>query len=155
MQAIAYQTALPISDPHALQDVTLPDPTPGPHDLLVEVPAIAVKPVDTKGRASTKAEPGGWKVLGWGAVGEVRAVGSAVTLFQPGQRVWYAGAINRPGATAQLHLVDESIAAVAPTSLADADAAALPLTAITAWELLFDRLGIARDTAAKGDSLLV
>jgi len=81
MQAIAYQNALPISDPRALQDVTLPDPTPGPHDLLVEVRAIAVNPVDTKVRASASAEPGGWKVLGWDAVGTVRAVGSAVTLF--------------------------------------------------------------------------
>ena len=155
MQAIAYQNALPISDPRALQDVTLSDPTPGPHDLLVEVRAIAVNPVDTKVRASTSAEPGGWKLLGWDAVGTVRAVGSAVTLFQPGQRVWYAGAINRPGANAELHLVDERIAALAPTSLTDADAAALPLTAITAWELLFDRLGIARDTAPSNESLLV
>lgn len=155
MQAVAYQHSLPIADPLSLQDVTLPDPTPGPHDLLVEVRAIAVNPVDTKMRMRAAPAPGAWNVLGWDAVGTVRAVGSAVTLFKPGERVWYAGAIDRPGANAQLHLVDERIAARAPGTLSDADAAALPLTAITAWELLFDRLGIARDTGLSQDTLLV
>ena len=114
MKAIAYQQALPITDALALQDVTLPAPQPGPHDLLVDVQAIAVNPVDTKVRASTSAEPGQWKVLGWDAVGLVREVGAQVRLFRPGDRVWYAGAINRPGANAQQHVVDERIAAHAP-----------------------------------------
>lgn len=155
MKAIAYQKALPISDPQSLQDVELPAPQPGPRDLLVDVRAIAVNPVDTKVRAGVSAEPGQWKVLGWDAVGTVSAIGSQVTLFKPGDRVWYAGAINRAGANAEQHVVDERIAAHAPSSLADADAAALPLTAITAWEMLFHRLDVARGAASKGQSLLI
>ncbi|ALT78828.1 zinc-binding alcohol dehydrogenase family protein [Paucibacter sp. KCTC 42545] len=156
MKAIAYQQALPINDPLALQDVTLPAPEPGPRDLLVEVKAIAVNPVDTKVRAGVSPEPGQWKVLGWDAVGIVRSVGAQVSLFKPGDRVWYAGAIHRAGANAELHVVDERIAALAPQSLPDAQAAALPLTAITAWELLFQRLGVPQaETAARGQSLLI
>ncbi|MEL4177260.1 zinc-binding alcohol dehydrogenase family protein [Roseateles sp. PN1] len=156
MKAIAYQQALPINDPLALQDVTLPAPEPGPRDLLVEVKAIAVNPVDTKVRAGVSPEPGQWKVLGWDAVGIVRSVGAQVSLFKPGDRVWYAGAIHRAGANAELHVVDERIAALAPQSLADAQAAALPLTAITAWELLFQRLGVPQgEAAARGQSLLI
>lgn len=142
MKAVAYQTALPLSHPDALQDVDLPAPQPGPRDLLVDVSAIAVNPVDTKVRAGVNAEPGQWKVLGWDAVGVVQAVGAQVSMFKPGDRVWYAGAIHRTGANAQLHVVDERIAALAPSSLVDDDAAAMPLTAITAWEMLFHRLGI-------------
>jgi len=156
MKAIAYQQALPINDPLALQDVTLPAPEPSPRDLLVEVKAIAVNPVDTKVRAGVSPEPGQWKVLGWDAVGIVRSVGAQVSLFKPGDRVWYAGAIHRAGANAELHVVDERIAALAPQSLPDAQAAALPLTAITAWELLFQRLGVPQgETAARGHSLLI
>jgi len=155
VKAIAYQKALPINDPLALQDVDLPAPQPGPRDLLVAVKAIAVNPVDTKIRAGVSPEPGQWKVLGWDAVGIVQAVGEQVTLFKPGDRVWYAGAIHRAGANAELHVVDERIAALAPQSLSDAEAAALPLTAITAWELLFQRLGVLRGEAAKGQSLLI
>lgn len=155
MKAVAYQQALPITDPLSLQDVDLPEPTPGPRDLLVEVKAIAVNPVDTKMRLRSVPAEGQWSVLGWDAVGTVRAVGAQVTMFKPGDRVWYAGAINRPGANAQLHLVDERIAALAPTSLSDADAAALPLTAVTEWEMLFDRLRVPRDTAQTGDAVLV
>ncbi len=155
MKAIAYQTASPINEAHALQDVDLPAPTPRARDLLVDVQAIAVNPVDTKIRAGVNAEPGQWKVLGWDTVGTVRAVGSEVSLFKPGDRVWYAGAINRAGSNAQQHVVDERIAALAPRSLADADAAALPLTAITAWEMLFHRLGVARGDASKGQSILI
>nr|WP_295079088.1 zinc-binding alcohol dehydrogenase family protein [uncultured Roseateles sp.] len=157
MKAIAYQQALPINDPLALQDVTLPAPEPGPRDLLVEVKAIAVNPVDTKVRAGVSPEPGQWNVLGWDAVGIVRSVGAQVSLFKPGDRVWYAGAIHRAGANAELHVVDERIAALAPQSLPDAQAAALPLTAITAWELLFQRLGVPQgeEAAARGQSLLI
>ena len=155
MKAIAYQAALPIADPLSLQDVELPAPQPGPHDLLVDVRAIAVNPVDTKVRAGVSADAGQWKVLGWDAVGTVRAVGSAVSLFKVGDRVWYAGAIHRAGANAEQHLVDERIAALAPASLSDAEAAAMPLTTITAWELLFDRLGVVRGEASQGRSLLI
>ena len=160
MKAIAYQHALPITDPLALQDVDLPAPQPGPRDLLVEVQAVAVNPVDTKVRKGSVPPAGEWKVLGWDAVGTVRAVGAQVTLFQAGDRVWYAGAINRAGSNAELHLVDERIAALAPRTLDNAAAAAMPLTAITAWEMLFDRLGVARresanSAAERGRSLLV
>ncbi|MFM7332341.1 MAG: zinc-binding alcohol dehydrogenase family protein [Brachymonas sp.] len=152
MKAIAYQTAAPITQSNALQDVELAMPQAGPHDLLVDVKAVAVNPVDTKIRAGVNAEPGQWKVLGWDAVSIVRAVGEKVTLFKPGDRVWYAGAINRSGTNAEQHLVDERIAALAPSKLTDADAAALPLTAITAWEMLFDRLGVPQGEAAKAQN---
>lgn len=155
MKAVAYLKNLPITDPEALQDTELPDPEPQAHDLLVDVRAVAVNPVDTKIRAGVAPEPGRWKVLGWDAVGTVRAVGAAVTGFRPGDRVWYAGAIQRAGANSEQHLVDERIAALAPTSLDDAQAAALPLTAITAWEMLFDRLRVPRGTDANGQVLLV
>jgi zinc-binding alcohol dehydrogenase family protein len=152
MKAIAYQNPLPIADPLSLQDVDLPEPQPGARDLLVQVGAIAVNPVDTKMRMRSSPAAGQWAVLGWDAAGTVRAVGPQVSLFKPGDRVWYAGAIHRPGANSELHLVDERIAALAPRSLSDAEAAALPLTAITAWEMLFDRLCVPRDA---NDALLV
>jgi zinc-binding alcohol dehydrogenase family protein len=155
MKAVAYQHALPVTDPLSLQDVELPEPTPGPRDLLVAVQAIAVNPVDAKMRMRSTPAAGQWAVLGWDAVGTVRAVGDQVSIFKPGDRVWYAGAINRPGANSELHLVDERIAALAPRTLSDAEAAALPLTAITAWEMLFDRLRVPRGDASAGDSLLV
>ncbi len=154
MKVIAYQNSLPIDDPLALQDVDLPEPTPGARDLLVEVHAVAVNPVDVKIRVRAAPPAGEWKVLGWDAVGVVRAVGAEVRQFKAGDRVWYAGAINRSGSNAQLHLVDERIAALAPKSLDDAAAAAMPLTAITAWEMLFDRLGVARG-GGEGQSILV
>jgi zinc-binding alcohol dehydrogenase family protein len=155
MKAIAYQAALPVTDALSLQDVDLPAPTPGQRDLLVEVRAIAVNPVDSKVRANVSADAGQWKVLGWDVVGTVRAVGSGVTLFKVGDRVWYAGAIDRAGANSEQHLVDERIAALAPKSLSDAEAAAMPLTTITAYEMLFDRFGIARGEASKGKTLLI
>ncbi len=143
MKAIGYQQPLPVDHPESLLDITLPDPEPGPNDLLVEVRAVAVNPVDTKVRANARPAPGQWKVLGWDASGVVRAVGAAVTRFKPGDRVWYAGSIQRAGTNSELHLVDERIAGHAPRSLDFAAAAAMPLTAITAWEMLFDRLGLA------------
>lgn len=152
MKAIAYRQALPITDPHALLDVTLPDPMPGDRDLLVEVRAISVNPVDVKVRANSNPAEGELKVIGWDAAGIVRAVGNQVTLFKPGDRVYYAGSITRPGANSELHLVDERIAGYMPASLDFAQAAALPLTSITAWELLFDRLNV---QAHSNDALLV
>lgn len=154
MKAIGYYQSLPIENPEALQDLELPEPTPGPRDLLVGVSAVSVNPVDTKVRRNTQPEPGQAKVLGWDAVGTVQAVGAEVQGFAPGDRVYYAGSIARPGANSQLHVVDERIAARAPASLDDAQAAALPLTTITAWELLFDRLQVPRGGGA-GQTLLV
>lgn len=155
MKAIAYHQSLPAEHAEALQDIELPEPTPGPRDLLVEVRAISVNPVDTKIRRNVAPEPGAAKVLGWDVAGIVRAVGSEVTLFQPGDRVFYAGAIDRPGANSELHLVDERIVGHMPAKLSFAEAAALPLTAITAWELLFERLQVAEGSADQGQSLLV
>ena len=152
MKAVAYRQALPIADPHALLDATLPDPVPGNRDLLVEVRAISVNPVDIKVRSSANPPAGEHKVIGWDAAGVVLAVGDQVSLFKPGDRVFYAGSITRPGANSELHLVDERIVGRMPTSLDFAQAAALPLTAITAWELLFDRLAV---TADSKDALLV
>ncbi|HEY0290217.1 MAG TPA: zinc-binding alcohol dehydrogenase family protein [Pseudomonas sp.] len=153
MKAIAFtQHGLPIEDPSALMDMDLPKPTPGPRDLLVQVRAVSVNPVDTKIRAGTAStEP---KVVGWDAVGTVREVGRDVTLFQPGDEVFYAGSILRPGSYSEFHLVDERIVGRKPTSIDDAHAAALPLTSITAWELLFDRLGV-QENGGEGDSLLI
>jgi len=155
MKAIAYYQSLPADHPEALQDVQLADPIPGPHDLLVMVRAISVNPVDTKIRLGVSPENGAAKVLGWDAAGIVKAVGSEVRLFKPGDRVFYAGAIDRAGANSELHLVDERIVGHMPKQLSFAEAAALPLTAITAWELLFERLQIAEGSADLGQSLLV
>jgi zinc-binding alcohol dehydrogenase family protein len=154
MKAIGYRRPLPIEHADSLLDLDVPAPAPKARDLLVEVKAIAVNPVDTKVRASSKPAEGQHKVLGWDALGVVREIGSEVTLFRPGDRVWYAGAIDRSGANSELHVVDERIVGLAPTSLADSAAAALPLTAITAWELLFDRLGVTRGEG-QGKSLLI
>ncbi|MCI1012835.1 zinc-binding alcohol dehydrogenase family protein [Herbaspirillum sp. C7C2] len=153
MKAIVYrQHGLPISNPESLIDTTLPEPTPGERDLLVEVKAISVNPVDTKVRAGSPVkEP---RVLGWDASGVVRAVGSAVTLFQPGDEVFYAGSITRSGSNSELHVVDERIVGRKPASLGHADAAAIPLTAITAWELLFDRVAVP-EGGGQGRSLLI
>lgn len=142
MKAIAYQQSLPANDPNALVDITLPDPHPISRDLLVEVKAIAVNPVDTKLRRLSQPAEGEWKVLGFDATGIVRSVGSDVSLFKPGDHVWYAGSIARPGSYSELQLVDERIVGPMPVSLDFATAAALPLTSLTAWEMLFDRLVI-------------
>ncbi|MWK55451.1 zinc-binding alcohol dehydrogenase family protein [Pseudomonas otitidis] len=155
MKAVAYFQNLPIDHPDALQDIDLPEPTPGPRDLLVEVRAISVNPVDTKIRRNAAPENGQPRVLGWDVSGVVKAVGQDVSLFQPGDEVFYAGALTRPGGNAELHLVDERIVGKRPQSLDFAKSAALPLTAITAWELLFDRLGVAEGQADQGQSLLV
>jgi zinc-binding alcohol dehydrogenase family protein len=154
MKAIGYRQNLPVDQPHALEDLELPAPQPGPRDLLVRVRAVSVNPVDTKVRRNRAPRPGQPEVLGWDAVGIVEGVGAEVRGFQPGDRVFYAGSITRPGANSELHVVDERIAAKAPASLEDGQAAALPLTAITAWELLFDRLRIAQG-GGDGRTLMV
>ncbi len=155
MKAIGYAHSYPIDHPDALIDVTLPEPVPGPHDLVVEVRAISVNPVDTKVRVRAAPPAGEIKVLGWDVAGVVSAVGDAVSLFKVGDAVWYAGAITRPGANSERHVVDERIVGHKPASLDFAHAAALPLTSITAYELLFDRLQIARGAASSGQALLV
>jgi zinc-binding alcohol dehydrogenase family protein len=154
MKAIGLYRSAPIDQDDALLDLTLPDPVPGPRDLLVEVRAVSVNPVDTKVRRNATLREGEPRVLGYDAAGIVRAIGAEVTLFRPGDRVWYAGAIDRPGTNAELHAVDERIVGRMPERLSFAEAAALPLTAITAWELLFDRLQVPRD-GGDGDALLV
>ena len=153
MKAIVYtQRDLPIDDPQALHEIELPMPLPGPHDLLVEVRAVSVNPVDTKIRRGVAvSEP---RVLGWDASGIVRAVGAQVTLFAPGDEVFYAGDLTRPGSNSQFQAVDERIVGRKPRNLGFAEAAALPLTAITAWELLFDRLRVS-EGGGQGKSLLV
>lgn len=144
MKAIVYsQNALPIADEHALYELDVPKPHPGAHDLLVKIRAIAVNPVDTKVRIGSPTETP--RILGWDAVGTVEAVGEQVSLFKPGDEVFYAGSITRPGSYAEYSLVDERIAGKKPVSLDDAAAAALPLTSLTAWELLFDRLEVKPD----------
>lgn len=153
MKAVAIDGPRPVDDPACFANVEIDDPVPRARDLLVEVRAVSVNPVDTKTRM--RAKPGRQQVLGWDAAGVVRAVGAEVTLFAPGDRVWYAGAINRQGTNAELHCVDERIVGRMPASLDFAAAAAMPLTTITAWELLFDRLRAARDDSEAGRVLLV
>lgn len=155
MKAIAYYASLPINDPESLQDIELPAPVAGPRDLLVEVKAISVNPVDTKVRQNVAPENGAAKVLGWDVAGVVKAVGSDVTLFKVGDKVYYAGSLVRPGGNSELHTVDERIVGHMPRSLGFAEAAALPLTAITAWELLFERLQVAEGKDDQGQSLLI
>ena len=141
MKAIVYsQNGLPISDENALYELDVAKPQPGARDLLVKISAIAVNPVDTKVRNGAPTDKP--RILGWDAVGVVEAVGDEVTLFQPGDNVFYAGDITRAGSYAEYGLVDERIAGHKPRTLNDADAAALPLTSLTAWELLFDRLEV-------------
>lgn len=155
MKAVAYYHSLAIDHPDALIDISLPEPTARGHDLLVEVQAISVNPVDTKVRRGASPAAGEARVLGWDAAGIVRAVGDRVTLFKPGDRVMYAGSLLRPGTNSERHLVDERIVGRAPDSIAPDAAAALPLTAITAWEMLFERLQIPQDKAAKSGTLLI
>ena len=142
MKAIGYKKSLPITDVNALQDIELTKPKARVRDILVNVKAVSVNPVDTKIRKNVAPDADDYKVLGWDVAGVVESVGDQVTLFKQGDEVWYAGAINRAGANAEYHLVDERIAAKKPNSLTFEQAAALPLTAITAWELLFDRLKV-------------
>jgi zinc-binding alcohol dehydrogenase family protein len=153
MKAVGYYQCHAVSEQDALLDIELPIPTAEGHDLLIEVKAISVNPVDTKVRKASAPEAGAAKVLGWDAAGVVQAVGSDVTLFNVGDRVWYAGSLVRAGSNSEFQLVDERIVGHMPTSLSFAEAAALPLTSVTAWELLFDRLEVQRANA--GASLLV
>jgi len=142
MKAIGYTKSLPINEAESLIDIELPIPVATGRDLLIKVKAIAVNPVDYKIRQNVAPESGEFKVIGWDAVGEVVAIGESVTQFNPGDRVYYAGDLNRQGSNAEYQLVDERIVGTKPKSLSNAEAAALPLTTITAWELLFEHLAI-------------
>jgi zinc-binding alcohol dehydrogenase family protein len=155
MKAVGYTQSLDINDPKALEDIELPQPTPDARDLLVKISAVSVNPVDTKVRMRAVPPEGEYKVLGYDAVGKVVAVGDQVTTYKIADRVWYAGDITRSGTNAEYHLVDERIVGLAPQSLSAAEAAAVPLTAITAWELLFDRIGLTQGDQATDVRLLV
>lgn len=155
MKAVGYQRSLSIDDPESLIDVNVPEPDVTGHDLLVEVRAVSVNPVDTKIRKNVAPENGATKILGWDAAGIVRAVGDKVSLFKPGDRVMYAGDLQRPGTNSELHLVDERIVGRMPANLDFEAAAALPLTTITAWEMLFDRLQISRFAPSATGTLLI
>jgi NADPH2:quinone reductase len=154
MKAVAYQKAGPITSPEALVDVELDTPVAEGHDLLVRIQAVSVNPVDTKIRSNVSADNNQWKTLGWDAVGIVEAIGDQVSQFKVGDAVWYAGALNRQGSNSELQLVDERIVGHKPKTLEPREAAALPLTAITAWEMLFDRLQVPK-VAPENTSILV
>lgn len=155
MKAVSFYKSLPIEDPQSFVDVSVDAPRLRPRDLLVEVRAISVNPVDTKIRAGGgPGRPDGQlQILGWDAAGIVKEVGSTVTLFRPGDEVYYAGSVDRPGSYAELQCVDERIVGRKLRTLGFAEAAALPLTTITAWEMLFDRLRV--DESAEGSLLIV
>ena len=158
MKAVALTQYLPIEAPESLLDVDLPKPKPAGHDILIAVNAIAVNPVDTKvrsGRGKQGAIEDPPRVIGWDASGRVESVGEDVTLFMPGDEVWYAGDITRAGCNSEFQVVDERIVGRKPKSLSHAEAAALPLTTITAYEAFFDRLGIDLDGADKGQSIFI
>lgn len=155
MKAVGYTKPLPIHDPAALVDLDVPMPTLRPRDLLVKIQAVSVNPVDIKLRGNVAPPEGAPRLLGFDAVGIVEAVGAEASLFKPGDAVFYAGSIDRPGTNAEFHAVDERIVGRKPASLSNAEAAALPLTAITAWELLFDRLRVPYGQKCGGDALLI
>jgi zinc-binding alcohol dehydrogenase family protein len=155
MRAVGYRRPLPITEQEALIDVELPRPEAQGRDLLVQVKAVSVNPVDTKVRKRAAPEEGQVKVLGYDAAGVVMATGPEVTLFKPGDEVYYAGSILRQGTNAEYHLVDERIVGHKPTSLGFAQAAALPLTTITAYEALFERLEVGRPVAGGAPLILI
>jgi len=155
MKAVALTRYLPIDNPESFMDVDLPKPVPEGRDLLVAVRAVSVNPVDTKVRAPKDTVEETPRVLGWDAAGIVEAVGPGVTLFKPGDEVFYAGDITRAGSNSEYQLIDERIVGLKPKTLGFAEAAALPLTTLTAYESFFDRLGIDRNGGSAGESILI
>jgi NADPH:quinone reductase len=155
MKSVGYKTPGPVTAPDSFVDFTATKPSPKGHDILVEVKAISVNPVDVKIRASSKPAGSDHKVLGWDAAGIVAETGADVTLFKRGDAVWYAGSITRPGTNSEYHLVDERIVGAKPKKISFAEAAALPLTAITAWEMLFDRLDIRKPVPGVANAIVI
>ena len=155
MKAVGFTHYLPIENESAFLDLNVEKPQPEGRDILVNVKAVAINPVDTKVRAPKDKVEETPRIIGYDASGVVEAVGPDVTLFKPGDEVYYAGDITRSGTNAEFHLVDERIVGRKPASLSHAEAAALPLTTITAYEAFFDRLRIDRDGADAGQSLLI
>ena len=155
MRAVAYEKPQDISSETALIDVDRAVPEAKGHDLLIEIRAVSVNPVDTKVRKSREPAAGGLVQLGYDAAGVVKAVGEAVTLFKPGDEVYYAGVINRDGTNAEYHLVDERIVGSKPKSLSFREAAALPLTTITAYEMIFDRLKVEDEVPGDHNAILI
>jgi NADPH2:quinone reductase len=155
MKAVGLYKYLPIDHPESLLDLEVETPAAAGHDLLVGVKAISVNPVDYKRKAPRDLVEKTPKILGWDAAGVVQAVGPEVTLFKPGDAVYYAGSVIRQGANSEFHLVDERIVGRKPANLSFAEAAALPLTTLTAWELMFERMGISKGGAHAGKSLLI
>jgi|SRR5579883_2805425 len=155
MKAVGCYRPLPIEAPDSLVDLELETPVPGARDLLVKVEAVSVNPVDTKVRKRPNPEPDKPKILGWDAAGVVAAIGPDCRLFKPGDKVWYAGSIARPGSNSEFQLVDERIVGAMPKTLSFAEAAALPLTTITAWEMLFDRFAIRVGKPAEAGAILI
>lgn len=155
MRAVAFNKPQPIDADTALIDIELPMPKATGHDLLVEIRAVSVNPVDTKVRASAAVEDGQYRVLGYDAAGVIKSVGSEATLFKPGDEVYYAGAVNRQGTNAEYHLVDERIVGRKPASLSFEEAAALPLTAITAYEAMFHRMKVQDPVPGAANAILI
>lgn len=155
MRAIAYFEPQAITAEDSLVDIDLPKPEANGRDILVKVKAISVNPVDTKIRRGVKPDEGKAKVLGWDASGVIEAIGPDVKFFKPGDEVFYAGAVDRSGTNAEFHLVDERIVGKKPGKLDFAAAAALPLTTITAWETLFDRLNVKKPVVGAANAILI
>jgi NADPH:quinone reductase-like Zn-dependent oxidoreductase len=155
MKAIAFRKASSLSAHDCLVDVERQPPVPGHRDLLVAVRAVSVNPVDTKVRMGSVSVPDDVDVLGWDAAGVVEAVGTEVSGFQAGDEVFYSGTITRSGGNAELHTVDERLVGRKPSSLSFAEAAALPLTTLTAWQLLFHRLGVVPGKSPDAGTLLI
>lgn len=155
MKAIHFRPNSSLDDGLPFYEIEVPEPLPGPRDLVVSVKSVSINPLDTKVRSGLVPVPAAVDVLGWDVSGTIVGIGADVRLFEIGEDVFYAGTFTRPGANAELHVVDERIAGLKPSSLSFAEAAALPLTSLTAWQLLFDRLAVPIGKAVDGKSLLV
>ena len=155
MKAIGFNRPLPVSNPECLLDIDLPEPELRERDVLIEVHAVSVNPADVKVRASHTPTTGAYRILGWDTAGIVTAVGNGVQNFKVGDEVYCAGVLNRQGSYAERIAVDERIVAKKPSSLNFAQAAALPLTTITGWETLFDRLDVKKFVAGAANALLI
>jgi NADPH:quinone reductase-like Zn-dependent oxidoreductase len=155
MKAVGVYKALPPEDPESLVNLDVPLPVPGPLDLLVKVEAISVNPADCRAR-NRKRDDGRYAIVGWDAAGVVVSVGSDVEgTFRPGDAVYYAGDLNRPGANSEFHAVDSRIVGYRPVTLPAAQASAIPLAALTVWEALFERMGLSISGGNRLRSLLI